>query len=158
MALISISFAISLLTYHLLQKLNVYEKVAFWLVFRKLQYFTPPSKDDLKAASGIADVKHKGNKKHRRQQDYPEFEKVLVPKAVDIDLVKSDLFEVLIAALHYFTELKWLLNVSVTAIIAYALTEFYYFVKDLAMGGKILLAPGGTVLTIVSVTFTCACF
>lgn len=134
MALISISFAISLLTYHLLQKLKVYDKMVLFLAFRRLQYFTPPSKDDLKSAAGIVDAKHKGGKKHKKQQDF--LEKVLVPKTVDIDLIKRDLYEDLMSALHYFTELKWLVNVFVTAVIAYVITEFYYCLKDLAMGGK----------------------
>ena len=136
MALISISFAISLLTYHLLAKLKVYDKVVFFLAFRWLQYFTPPSKDDLKSAAGIADMKQKSGKKHRRQQGGLDFEKVLVPKTVDIDLVKRDLYEDLIAALHFFTELKWLVNVFATAVIAYIITEFYYCLKDFAMGGN----------------------
>ena len=134
MALISISFAISLLTYHLLQKLKIYDKLPLWTVLRNLQFYMPPSREELKLAAGIGDMsKNKGNRKHRRV-DFSDNEKILIPKGVDVDLRKHDLEVDIASALKFYVELKWLLSVASTAIVAYAITEFYYFAKDKALG------------------------
>lgn len=134
MALISISFAISLLTYHLLQKLRIYDKLPGWVVLRNLQFYMPPSKEELKLAAGMGDgPKNKGNRKNRRVE-FSDNERLLIPKAVDVDLRKHDLQMDIASALKFYVELKWLLSVASTAIVAYMITEVYYYAKDKALG------------------------
>lgn len=142
MTLISVSFAISILTYHLLHRLQIYDHLTLRLVFKRLLFYLPPTTEALKAASGITRPKNKeaGNRRHRRGHDVQANDSFQVPKDIDIDLHRTALGVDVISALRYYVELKWLMNVGTTATIAYLVTEIYYSTKDLASGGEPFLS------------------
>lgn len=135
MAMISISFAISLLTYHLLNKFGIYETLALWSL-RRFWFYLPPTKDALRISASVSKPRPKDNRKNR-QQDHLEDDSFFVPNNLDIDLQRSQLQPDVLGALRFYHDYKWVINVFLTAVISYVLTELYYNTKDWALDGEI---------------------
>ncbi|XP_033122725.1 transmembrane protein 161B-like [Anneissia japonica] len=124
MALFGFQLVTTFIAVTALQKLNAYFSFAQWLIARgNLTWFKLPNEQEVR--SQIKPENGKNYRRGRRGESIKD-DSFIVPRSLDVQLIPRPVLEVHVIPLRYYSELQWLIDFTVVAVVVYITTACFY--------------------------------
>ncbi|KAG1679599.1 Transmembrane protein 161B [Nymphon striatum] len=126
-AFLGAQLVITMIMVSFLQKIMPYFSFSRFILCHKLVRYLHPSDESLKQSSGKP--VNNGGRRHKKDHSKSDVKNsgFNVPRNVDVQLEVAPVQPEDIIHLHYYPEFHWLIDFSISTLIVYAMTEFYYY-------------------------------
>lgn len=125
-ALLGVQLVITLVVISIIQKLSPYFSFSKWfLCSTGLVRYLYPTDNELRQLANIPKDKLKNKKPKNQNHNGNIVERFHIPRNLDVELKTSEVIELDVIHLRFFTEYQWLLDFSIYSFMVYVATEVY---------------------------------
>lgn len=157
MAVLGFHSVLSLISASILQRLSAHYSLGRRLISRGLVRYLHPSTEALREAAGMERAKSggkaaKGGATRRRggEEERDRDHSFLLPKSAPIELEKAEVTAVDVLQLPLYVELRWVVDLSVAALVVFLITETYAWLLPRRSGSELNLSAVWWVMVLFS--------